>query len=114
MKRRPTGTRCINSALSTAPVVVDVVSTTAVVPVTCTTSVRPPTSSCRLTVVVWPRLTVSAPLLNRLEALQLGADVVAAGRQERDPVGPVGVGHRGLGALGACRRDGDARQCQPL
>ena len=42
--RRPTGILSNISLDSTAPVVVELVSTTAALPTTCTVSVRPPTS----------------------------------------------------------------------
>src|SRR2546423_15357447 len=57
LTRRPTGIRCNVSLSITAPVVVDDVSMTEVVPVTCTVSVTPPTSMRSGRSTVCQRLT---------------------------------------------------------
>ena len=54
---RPTGIDFRSSVLITAPMVVDVVSTTRAAPVTCTTSDTPPTSSFRSTSATPPTRT---------------------------------------------------------
>src|SRR5215813_10594153 len=58
--RRPTGRSASSSVDSTAPIVVVDVSTALTAPVTCTTSVTPPTSILRDRSAVLPRLTATS------------------------------------------------------